>query len=119
MFDYELARSLQIDVDRLKAFIDRGWMKPERIGGKHIFRDVDAARAALICDLAAMGVNDEGVDVTLDLLDQLYAVRAVVRNLIEALEVQPNPVRRQFITDSRRLMAIARQRSHFPEQPDA
>ena len=61
-----------------------------------MFRDVDIARAALIADLAdEMGVNDEGIDLVLDLLDQLYSLRFAFSNLIDALEVQPRRIRRE------------------------
>jgi chaperone modulatory protein CbpM len=72
----KLARELRVDSERLQIFIDRGWIAPPILEGRPVFRDVDVARAALIADLAdAMGVNDEGVDLVLDLLDQLYSLR--------------------------------------------
>ena len=45
---------------------------------------VDLARAQLICDLQDdLGVNDEGVEVILDLLDQLYGLRQAVRDMLD------------------------------------
>ena len=47
------------------------------------FTDMDLARASLIRDLKHnMGVNDEGLDVILHLLDQMHGLR---RALAEAL----------------------------------
>lgn len=83
----EFARDLHIDPKRLQVFIDRGWISPVTLDKALWFRDIDRARGALIVDLAdEMGVNDEGVDVVLDLLDQLYGLRFALSIVIEALE---------------------------------
>ncbi|ACP21547.1 conserved hypothetical protein (plasmid) [Sinorhizobium fredii NGR234] len=108
--DYqEFARDLRIDMERLQVFIDRGWISPAMPEGRPMFRDVDLARAALIADLAnEMGVNDEGVDLVLDLLDQLYSLRFAFSNLIDALEVQPRDVRRHVVNDAQKLNRLTR-----------
>lgn len=113
MLDHlESARDRRIDVQRLRIFIDRGWISPPVIEGRPVFRDVDMARAALVADLAdEMGVNDEGVDLVLDLLDQLYGLRLAFGNLIDALEVQPCGVRVHLVNDARRLHTLARRGS--------
>lgn len=105
----EFARNLRIDMARLRVFIDRGWISPLILDGRPIFRDVDVARAALIADLAnEMGINDEGVDVVLDLLDQLYSLRFAFSNLIDAVEVQPRGIRRHVVNDAKKLMLTQR-----------
>ena len=54
------------------------------------FSDTDAARAHLIRDLKTdFGVNDEGVDVVLHLVDQLYGLRKALRRLQGDLEETP------------------------------
>ena len=112
MLDREFARNVRIDMERLRVFIDRGWLSPLNVDGKFMFRDVDVARAALIDDLAnEMGVNDEGIDIALDLLDQLYGLRVAFSSLIEALEVQPHDVRRHVATDAQKLNALSKPRS--------
>jgi len=74
-----------------------------------MFRDVDVARAELIADLTIeMGINDEGVDVVLDLLDQLHSLRFACNNLIEALETQPLGIRHHVVTDAQKLRKLAR-----------
>ena len=105
----EFARNLRIDMARLRVFLDRGWISPLILDGRPIFRDVDVARAALIADLAnEMGINDEGVDVVLDLLDQLYSLRFAFSNLIDALEVQPRGIRRHVVNDAKKLTLTQR-----------
>lgn len=109
----EFARELRVDGARLQIFIDRGWISPPVLEGRPVFRDVDVARVALIADLSdKMGVNEEGVDIVLDLLDQLYSLRFAFGNLIDALEVQPRGVRRHLVNDARRLYTLTQRGSH-------
>ncbi|CAH0342580.1 chaperone modulator CbpM [Rhizobium sp. CECT 9324] len=109
----EFAHDLHIDIARLHVFIDRGWISPLIIDGRPIFRDVDLARAELIADLTIeMGINDEGVDVVLDLLDQLYSLRFAFSKLFDALEDQPPSIRRRVVTDAQNLKRLARPGSH-------
>jgi len=54
------------------------------------FSDTDAARAHLIRDLKTdFGVNDEGVDVVLHLVDRLYGLRKALRRLQGDLQETP------------------------------
>jgi chaperone modulatory protein CbpM len=110
MLDHNpVIRKLSFESERLKIFIDRGWISPPTLEGRPEIRDVDFARAALIVDLTdTMGINDEGVDLVLDLLDQLYSLRFAFGNLIDALEVQPRGVQRRLLNDARRLSTLSR-----------
>lgn len=73
-----------------------------------MIRDVDIARAALIVDLTDdMGLNEEGVDLVLDLLDQLYGLRSALAHLSDSLAVQPRGVRVHLVNDARRLARCA------------
>jgi chaperone modulatory protein CbpM len=48
--------------------------------------DIDLARAQLISDLQdELGVNDEGIEIILDLLDQLYGMRQKMREIVDKL----------------------------------
>ena len=73
-----------IDPERLSAWIDAGWLcpasdKPE----PDSLSEADLARAQLICDLKdEFGINDEGVEVILDLLDQIHGLRLVMRQML-------------------------------------
>jgi chaperone modulatory protein CbpM len=73
-----------IDRERLSAWIDAGWLCP---GGDKpepdSLSEADVARAQLICDLKdEFGINDEGVEVILDLLDQIHGLRLVMRQML-------------------------------------
>lgn len=108
----KFARHAHIEVERLRFYIDRGWISPQAIDGHLVFLDVDMARVALIGDLTdELGINDEGVDVVLQLLDQLYGLRLAFSTLIDALEVQPRGVKGHVVNDAQRLNALTRRRS--------
>jgi chaperone modulatory protein CbpM len=49
---------------------------------------VDLARAHFIRDLQALGVNDEGIPIVLDLVDQLHGLRRILRELLAAMKTQ-------------------------------
>jgi DNA-binding transcriptional MerR regulator len=63
-----------------------GWLKPRLNGGGERFSEGDLARVRLIRDLKKdMGVNDEGITVILDLVDQIHGLRGVLRELLSAI----------------------------------
>lgn len=108
----EFAREVRVDGQKLQSFVSRGWISPPVLEGRPLFREVDIARASLIADLTdEMGLNDEGVDLVLDLLDQLYSLRFAFGNLIDALEVQPRGVRVHLVNDARRLYTLTQRGS--------
>ena len=117
----EFARQLQIDPARLRFWLDSGWITPLLVDGEPVFRDIDAARGALIIDLEEqLGVNEHGIDVALGLLDQLYSMRAAFNMLITAMEVQPHGVRRHIVADAHKLTRLSHRRrpaSDRPRQP--
>ena len=79
----------------LRAWIDEGWVRPERQRGVLIFREIDVARVRLIHDLRRdLAIGDEALPVVLNLLDQLYAMRRRLRAVNEAIATQPPAVRR-------------------------
>ena len=65
-----------LQVEMLDFWIEQQWLIPEQTADGAAFSDVDLARAHFIRDLKAdLGVNDEGVDVILHLVDQLHGLR--------------------------------------------
>jgi chaperone modulatory protein CbpM len=86
MDDYEFRHCLKIEVTELELWIQEGWLAPQTHGDQRHFRDADLARARLILDLTnGMGVNEAGIDVIMDLVDQLHGLRIVMRDLISAV----------------------------------
>ncbi len=72
--------SLEFGVERqtLHVWISRRWL----IAENETMREIDVARARLIRDMQTdLGVNDEGVDVALHLLDQVHELRRMMADL--------------------------------------
>ncbi|MET0482342.1 MAG: chaperone modulator CbpM [Aestuariivirgaceae bacterium] len=83
MDDREFLVRTSIRAETLEMWVSAGWLLPERRDDRHSFTEVDVARAHLIADLQNdMGVNEAGVDVILDLLDQLYGLRCTLREVL-------------------------------------
>ncbi len=77
---------LQVGIEHrtLRVWVDEGWLAPQRDDAGLVLSEMDAARARLIRDLReSIGVNDEGVGVILNLVDQVHGLRAILRALLE------------------------------------
>jgi len=71
--------------DTLQAWIEEEWLIPDNSSAEISFSDIDIARARLIRDLQLdFGVNEAGVGVILNLLDQLYGLRWTMMELRRA-----------------------------------
>ena len=66
----------------LEVWLEQSWLVPDAGAPEPVFSEIDVARVHLIRDLQGdMGVNDQGVDVILHLVDQLHGLRRVVAQL--------------------------------------
>jgi chaperone modulatory protein CbpM len=75
-------RESGIEPRTLEQWIEQEWILPARTTVGLRFSDADAARAVFIRDLRSdFGVNDEGVEIVLHLVDQLHGLRRVLRGL--------------------------------------
>lgn len=74
----------KINVQILQTWVEAGWLVPSRAEGRVHYSDVDLARAHLINDLTGLGVNEAGVPIVLDLVDQLHGLRRVLRDVLAA-----------------------------------
>ena len=76
--------------ETLDAWIEEEWLIPSGSSAEPSFSDIDIARARLIRDLLVdFGVNDRGVGVILNLVDQLYGVRRTLMELRQATRTTP------------------------------
>jgi chaperone modulatory protein CbpM len=72
--------------ETLNAWIEDEWLIPSGSSVELSFSEIDIARAQLIRDLQLdFGVNDEGVGVILNLVDQLYGMRRTLMELRQAV----------------------------------
>jgi len=103
MTEDELITVVSISRQTLTVWVESGWLRPKAVGRRRQFSEIDVARAQLIADLTGpMGVNDEGVDVILDLLDQVHGLRAAMHSLGRTIEAQPEDTRQRLRADLRR-----------------
>jgi chaperone modulatory protein CbpM len=82
MTKQEFLTSAGLDVQTLEFWIEQQWLIPAQTSADADFSDRDVARAHLIRDLKSdFGVNDEGVDIILHLVDQLHSLRRAFKEL--------------------------------------
>jgi chaperone modulatory protein CbpM len=86
----EFLRESGIEFRSLEQWVERRWIVPARAEADMELSDVDAARALLIRDLRSdFGVNDEGVEIVLHLVDQVHSLRRALLSLRTELHMPP------------------------------
>lgn len=97
MFMHELHVRTQIETETLSAWVKASWLIPSREEAELSFSEADVARAQLIRDLRDdLGVNDDGVEVILNLLDQIHGLRQTLGDLVDAVRGQPQEVQQHI-----------------------
>jgi chaperone modulatory protein CbpM len=103
----------------VETWVESGWLLP-RHDQNFRFSEIDVARAQLIQDLTHdMGINDEGIAVILDLVDQIHGLRRSLRGLAAAVAAQPEALRREIIAELRRSASDAGMSEDRDENPAA
>lgn len=78
----QLIERSHLDPRIVSAWIEADWLLPATARTGFDFSEADLARALLIQELKAdFGVNDEGVAIVLHLLDQLYGLRSLLKEI--------------------------------------
>jgi chaperone modulatory protein CbpM len=94
----EFCERLSIVSSTLTIWIDRQWIIPELTEEAEAFHDADLARGLLILDLSeSMGVNQDGIDVIMALVDQVHGLRAKLHALTDAVRDEDTQVRQRII----------------------
>ena len=98
----EFCLRTQLEDATLESWISAGWILPKQGGAGSAFSEIDVARATLIRDLRRdLGINDEGVAVILDLLDQIHGARHMFGILLSSVQRLPDSTRRQILSEIR------------------
>jgi len=85
--------------ETLQMWIDRGWLAPQRSRGGFQFQEIDVARIRLIHEFHyELELREEAMDVILPLLDQVHGLRRELRRLADAINSQPEDIRRHIVT---------------------
>jgi chaperone modulatory protein CbpM len=91
--DELLVRYAGLDRRELHDWIEEGWVRPEQSGETWNFAEVDIARVELILEIRReFAIDEEGLPLVLNLLDQVYTLRRQMRLLCGALSAQPPEV---------------------------
>ena len=76
----------RLERETLEAWIEEEWLIPGESAGEVTFSDADVARAQLIRDLKNdLGINDDGVGVVLNLVDQVHGLRRVLTEVLHSV----------------------------------
>ena len=76
-----------LEVQTLDIWLEQRWLIPDQTSAGMNFSEMDVARAHLIRDMKVdFGVNDEGIDVILHLVDQLHGLRRALAQLNKDLQ---------------------------------
>ncbi len=87
----------------LRRWVAAGWVAPQRQDGEPSYREIDVARLQMIVQIRRdMRMTEESMPLVLSLVDQVYGLRNELRRLAEAIEAQPQPVRRAIAAHRRR-----------------
>ncbi len=78
----EVSRETGVAPQTIIEFIHQEWIIPHDPEPPEQFDDEDIARARLILELRHdFGVNDEGIEIILHLLDELYALQSHIKSV--------------------------------------
>jgi chaperone modulatory protein CbpM len=81
----QLIERSHLDPGVVNAWIEAEWLQPATDGTGLDFSEADFARALLIQELRMdFGVNDDGIAIVLHLLDQLYGLRSLLKDICTA-----------------------------------
>jgi chaperone modulatory protein CbpM len=90
--EQEFLDRAQLDRETLEVWIEEEWLVPSGTEPDMAFSEADLARAELIRDLMQdLGVNDEGVGVILNLLDQLHGLRRALADTLQSVRQRSSP----------------------------
>jgi chaperone modulatory protein CbpM len=82
----EFLELAQLDHATLETWIEEEWLIPTSRATGPVFSEVDLARAKLIRDLTQdIGVNDAGVGVILNLVDQVHGLRSALADVLRSM----------------------------------
>ncbi len=99
---HEFALRVQLTREVVETWISEGWLRPQRTEQGPVFTEMDISRAQLIRDLHEdLGVNDEGIAIILDLIDQMHGLRKTLRELCEAIGAQPSELQQRILAEIR------------------
>ncbi len=93
---------VSIDQETLELWTASRWIMADDEQGEAAYSEADEARGRFIHSLQHdMGVNEAGIDLILQLVDQIHGLRGTMQALVEGLAEQPEEVRRAVLLRER------------------
>jgi len=90
-----VSRVDRVSIKELRIWVRAGWVRPAHGETGPLFDEIDIARVRLLCELKKdMRLSKKALAVILPLLDRLHQTRRELRVLAEALQEQPEDVRK-------------------------
>lgn len=84
--------------DRLTEYLAAEIVIPEQSEQGLVYHSIDVARLELACELHEQyDMEADALSMMISLIDQMHGLRAELREVLNAVEAQPEPVRRQLI----------------------
>lgn len=94
----------RVSLRELRLWVRQGWVRPVPGEAGPVFDDLDVARVRMLCDLRKdMSLPPDSMPVVLSLIDRLNQTRRELRCLAEALDQQPEHMRRTVIASFHKL----------------
>lgn len=92
--DQAIAAVPRLSQSRLVAFLDADLVVLHSLGAGPVFRPIDLARLALLCDLAdQFDLDGDALGVVIGLIDQLHTARHALHAMAQAIEAEPRDLR--------------------------
>lgn len=84
--------------DRLTEYLAAEIVIPEQSDDGLVYQRIDVARLELACELHDQyDMEADALSMMISLIDQMHGLRAELREVLNAVETQPEPVRQQLI----------------------
>ncbi len=83
---------------RLTHYVEMRVLRPVLSAEGETYREIDRARARLLCDLAQdYGLDGDALSLVMQLLDETHGLRGEMRTLMQALAEEPDEARQRVI----------------------
>lgn len=83
--------------ERLSDYLSARIVIPQQSDQGLVYHRIDVARLRLACDLHEQyDMETDALSMMLSLIDQMHGLRAELREVLRAIEAQPDPVQRQL-----------------------
>ncbi|WP_171101464.1 MULTISPECIES: hypothetical protein [unclassified Ruegeria] len=84
--------------DRLSEYLAAEIVIPAQSDQGLVYQRIDVARLELACELHEQyDMEADALSMMMSLIDQMHGLRAELREVLNAVEAQPEPVRKQLV----------------------